>query len=195
MACIENVRDVTEYRSKFQSKSLKCIVVGREINSNCLQFYHTPTKKILSSNTYKLGPTLTSFPVVDLSYDGCLSFNTYKNNVYIHSLLGLYVGTKVWYKKCIENPDSNYIQAKIISIPMDHTSDLYIVKFLATSVIHQLPLHRLHHSYLTVSLTNYPYQQYNTVPEWIKEVANATILLPGMPNPKPGTLVHDKEFN
>ena len=77
---------------------------------------------------------------------------------------------------------------------MDHKSDLYTATCHTKYEIHQLPIHRLHESDTTASPTNSIFQQYNTLPAWIKNVANATILLPSTPNPKRGTLFHDKEL-
>ena len=119
----------------------------REINYNCLQFYHPPTKQFILSNTYHLDPTLAAGPTFDLSYDGGLLFNNYDITEDIHHPPGFNVVTKVWYKQSIKDTYPNYIQAKIISISTDHTSDLYTVKFLAASGIHKLPFHRFHESH------------------------------------------------
>ena len=72
-------------------------MVGLEIKSYCLEFYHSLAKQLLSSKNYRLEPTLAAVPVFELSYDVSLLFNTYCNTSYLHLPPGLDVGTKVWY--------------------------------------------------------------------------------------------------
>ena len=74
----------------------------------------------MASNTYNIDPTLASGCFFDLSCGWGLLFNTYYNALDIHRPPGLDVGTKVWYKQRIKYPNSNYIQATIISIYTDH---------------------------------------------------------------------------
>ena len=65
----------------------------------------------------------------------------------------------------------------------------------STSGIHQVTINILHESDPTASLTNLPFQQYKNIPAWIKNCANSTIILHGMPKPNLGTLDHYKNLN
>ena len=143
-------------------------MVGIEIKSYCLEFYHSLAKQLLSSKNYRLEPTLAAVPVFELSYDVSLLFNTYCNTSYLHLPPGLDVGTKVWYMQRNIDPYSKYIKARMLSFYISNTSELFAIKCLATSVIHQLPLHILHELDTTASPTNSPFQQYNSLPAWIK---------------------------
>eukprot|EP00957_Ditylum_brightwellii_P095591 7281855-Ditylum_brightwellii.AAC.1 len=150
--------------NKNQGKSLKYIVTGKDTKSNCLQFYHPPSKQFLSNATYRLDPTLAA---------------------------GYNLGTKVYYKQQISYPSSKYIPATIISVPISKERPFYTIQCTKTSGIYDLPAGRLQLHDPEMPLENDPHQQGNTLLAWITDNCNATLFLENMPSPKKGTLHYD----
>jgi len=62
------------YKSKANTDTLFCksILVGR--NTHNLEFYHPPTKKVITTSTYKIDESLIAGPVFNLPYDGDIVF-------------------------------------------------------------------------------------------------------------------------
>ena len=177
--------DSASIRKNLHSQSLRVIVIGRCNESNCVQFYHPPSKKILTSAVYKLDPTLAADPIFNLKYDGRLFFNTYHNeaDLYLqstHTLDSIIIKIK-------EYPNQ-YTAAKVIDIPSPG-SDIYTLQHLATNNIFNMPNDRL----LPYNPNAKPYDvlkdRDNTLPSWIKNNAPATILIDDMEKPKRGNLV------
>ena len=84
IAYIDKPRDNTSSRQSFHSESLRVIVMGRSTTSNCVEFYHPPSKQVLTSADYRIDPTLAAGPIFNLNYDGGLFFNTYHNEADTH---------------------------------------------------------------------------------------------------------------
>ena len=51
-------------------KNYSNIAIGRDTQSNSLEFYHPLSKQTFSNPTYTLDPTLASGPIFNLQYDG-----------------------------------------------------------------------------------------------------------------------------
>ena len=67
-----------------QGQSIHVIVIRKSSKSNCIEFYHPPSKQVIPSSVYRLYPILASGPVFSLKYDGGLFFNTYHNKINAH---------------------------------------------------------------------------------------------------------------
>ena len=72
-------------RNKWQSKTLKCIVVGKCDKSDGLLFYHPPSKQMITAaNGYRFDTTHPSGPDFKLPYDQTFTFHTKGSLDYIH---------------------------------------------------------------------------------------------------------------
>ena len=173
IAYIDKPSDSNDVRETLHCQSLRVIVIGRCNTSNCVEFYHPPSKQILRSTVYKLDPTLAAGPIFNLRYDGGLFFNTYHNEADIHLQATHTLDSMVYIK--INNTPEQYIAAKVIGIPTDG-SNVYTLQHLRTNNIFNMPEHRLltHNPQATPS--NTLKDRDNTLPSWIKTNAPATIL-------------------
>ena len=66
------------------AQTLRVILIGKSDHSTSLEFYHPPTKQVLTSSVYRLDPTLAAGLLFNLHYDGGLFFNTYHNEADHH---------------------------------------------------------------------------------------------------------------
>ena len=140
IAYIDKPRDNNSSRKSFHSQSLRVIVIGRSTTSNCVEFYHPPSKQVLTSADYRIDPTLAAGPTFNMNYDGGLFFNTYHNEADTHIMSTHALDTTVYVKL---NHNSNiHVAAKVIGISQKE-SDLYTLQDLQTRSICDIPEHRI----------------------------------------------------
>ena len=101
VAYIDKDEDSTTQRGNFSSLTLRVICIGRLSKANCLEFYHPPSKQILTRAVYHLDPILASGPIFNLRYDGRLFFNTYHNDSDTHQKPTFYLQSTVFIKGTI----------------------------------------------------------------------------------------------
>ena len=77
---VSELRDGSKDRLNMHSKTLRAIAVGRSDKSNCLLFYHPPTKQLLTSADFRLDENLAAGPAFGLTYDGGLYINKFLDN-------------------------------------------------------------------------------------------------------------------
>jgi deoxyuridine 5'-triphosphate nucleotidohydrolase len=184
-AYIDHPRTGTTNTATFSSQSLRVILIGKSSTSTSLEFYHPPTKQILTSSVYKLDPTLASGPLFNLHYDGGLFFNTYYNEADAHRPPEYSLHQQVYFK-----PQTNstlFTPAKILAIPMTDSS-LYTIQRLDNNNIIQMPADRIQPSDPTAVPTNDITTRDNALPQWIKDNSPATLFLETMSKPKRGLL-------
>lgn len=137
IAYIDKPTDNTTIRESFHSQSLRVIVIGRSSTSNCVKFYHPPSKQqALVSANYRLDHIIPAGPVFNLKYDGGLFFNMYHNEADTHRMcthtLYAIVYAKIHYTLHV------HVATKVIRLPQPGT-DIYILQHLQTKNILNMP--------------------------------------------------------
>lgn len=187
IAYIDKPADNTSVHESFHSQSLRVIVIGRSSKSNCVEFYHPPSKKVIATPNYdRMEPTLSAGPIFDLKYDGGLFFNTYHNKADTHRM-GTHTLDSIVYFKLHHNSPLHVV-TKVIGPPQPG-SGIYILQHLKTKNIFNIPAHRIiadnPHATPSYVIKN----RDNALPIWIKSNAPATMITTIMEQPKRETLV------
>ena len=84
IAYIDKQENSNINRASVITQSLRVIALVKFSKSNCLEFYHPPSKQIITCAVYKLDPKLAVVPVFNYKYDGGLLFNAYHNEADIY---------------------------------------------------------------------------------------------------------------
>jgi deoxyuridine 5'-triphosphate nucleotidohydrolase len=184
-AYIDHPRTGTTNTATFSSQSLRVILIGRSSTCTSLEFYHPPTKQIISSSVYRLDPTLASGPLFNLHYDGGLFFNTYYNEADSHRPPEFTLNQQVYFQP--QANSNSHVPAKVLSVPMPDSS-LYTIQRLDNHNIIQIPSTRIQSSNPELLPENDINTRDNSLPSWIKDNAPATLFLDTMTKPKRGLL-------
>ena len=166
------------------TQTLRTILVGKSEKTTGLEFYHPPSKQIITSAVYRLDPTLAAGPIFDLNYDGGLFFNTYFNEADQHRPPQFTVNQTVYFQP---NTSAPFIKAKILSIPMD-SNNIFTIQRADNLNIIQMPESRLSNSDPAKPPQDSLSTRDTTLPTWIKQHAPATLFFPTMPKPRRGTI-------
>ena len=187
IAYIDHPHTGTTATPTMSSQSLRVILVGRSAHSTALEFYHPPTKQIYSSSVYKLDPTLASGPIFGLHYNGGLFFNTYHNEADLHIAPTFATGQIVYFQPQTEN--EVHVQAKVIGVPLDESTEIYTLQRSDNKNIIQMPIGRIKPYNPQATPLNDIIHTAKTLPHyWVKDNAPATIFLKTMPKPRRGLL-------
>ena len=120
---------------KWKGKTLKCIAVGQCPISDCLLFYHPPSKQTLSCGQgYKFDISHPSGPEFNLEYDNKFIFNTKASIDYIHrpptheqNATVFICHTSEIDPSCTSTEQPNgtikYSAATILNIPLNDTNE------------------------------------------------------------------------
>ena len=191
VAYIDHPNTGTTATPTFTSQSLRVILIGRSTKSTALEFYHPPTKQILTSSVYRLDPTLASGPLFNLHYDGGLFFNTYHNEAASTQAPTFQLDQTVYFETKLGSGD--FIHGKILTIPFSD-SNIYSIQRHDNKNIIQMPISRITPSNPNAVLTNELQTIDRALPSWIKQNVAATLFLDTMPKPRRGVLKqHDDE--
>ena len=174
----------TTKNETMSTQSLRTILIGKSTKTTALEFYHPPSKQIITSAVYRLDPTLAAGPIFDLNYDGGLFFNTYFNNADHHRPPQFTIDQSVYFQP---NKDSSFIRAKVLSIPQDTHSIFTIQRQDNLNIIQMLESRLLDHDPTQTPQDTLSIKS-TSLPSWIKQHAPATLFLPTMPKPRRGTL-------
>ena len=185
-AYIKHAREDGADKNKWKTKSLKCILVGKCPYSDSLQFFHPPSKQIISgANGYHLNTFSPGGPQFEERYDGNFIFNTKTDEYHYHLVPTHEQGDTKYMKK-----GESLIPVKILNAPVNPNTDSYVVQGLDTGNIMEVS----HEDIEDSNPQNVP-EKYTTrailphIP-WVKQHANATLYLQGiMAEPKQGRLV------
>ena len=79
-----------------------------------MEFYHPPSKQVLTSTDYKLDITKPPGPVFNLKYDGGIFFNLYNNEADVLRSPGIDINTTVY----VQGYDPTK-PATVIAVPFD----------------------------------------------------------------------------
>ena len=110
-------------KSKWQTRSLKCIAVGTCNLSDGLLFYHPPSKQMFScSDGYKFDSFSPAGPQFNETYDGKFIFNTKASMESIHRPPTHEQGTDAFIRQ-----NNTYIPITILSIPINDDTEHYVV--------------------------------------------------------------------
>ena len=189
VAYIKEFRQNGHKLNKWESHSLKCIVIGKCPQSDGLLFYHPPSKQVLTSATYKFDTFLPAGPQFNEKYDGTFVLNTMSDMEHIHVLPTHQQGETIYYSPTQGNP----IAAKIISVPLNDDSENYVIQTADKGDIIEAPK-----SSISTTDPNAPPPKDNDnvfphIP-WIKSGCKVTLYLnDSMPHPKQGTLIHSND--
>ena len=192
VAYIDHPTSGTTATPTFTSQSLRVILIGRSSKTTSLEFYHPPTKQILTSSVYRLDPTLASGPVFNLHYDGGLFFNTYHNEAESSQAPIFQLNQTVYFEP--QHGSGTYIHGKILTIPPT-TSDIYSIQRSDNRNILQMPSSRISPSNPNATPANELPTINNTLPTWIKHNAASTLFLDTMPKPRRGILKYHEDSN
>ena len=99
-------------------------------------FYHHPSKQFYSSAQNMLNRTLVFGPLFNLSYDGSIFFNTYRNNANVHFPPTFPLHSIVYVKLSIS--PNNYTAAEVVGVPLKSNPD-YTLHIPYTSNIFIMP--------------------------------------------------------
>ena len=112
------------HRNKHRTKSLKCIIVGSDPKTDGFQFYHPPSKQLLTgSNGHLLDTFLPAGPQFGEQFDGNFVFNNQGAIDMIHRPLTHEENKTVFFHAT----DNTYIKSKVISTPIDEENEPYSV--------------------------------------------------------------------
>jgi len=178
LAYVRRLRDSNTMREKMQSTALQCILVGKSTVSDGLEFYHPPSKQVITSSDYKLDLTKPAGQVFNLKYDGGIFFNLQNNDADTLRPPGIDINTTVYVKDY--NPPK---PATVIAVPFDE-SDVYTIQFPTDGSIHQFQSSSL----LDHDPTQIPENSRSSQPIWIKDKSPVTVFLPSMDKPQQGRL-------
>ena len=175
------------HKNKFRSRSLKCIIVGSDTKSNGYQFYHPPSKQLLSGNNgHRLDTFMPSGPQFQQVFDGNFIFNTRGAMDTIHRPLAHDEGNMVFFQAS----DKSYVEAKVISSPLDDEKEPYTIQTVDKGDIHEYMSDKLLDLNPTVEPTNpTPSTESPILPllPWIQHDVKITLWLPSqMQDPKQG---------
>ena len=185
LSYVRRTRDSNTSRNKMQPTALQCILVGKSTTSDGMEFYHPPSKQIITSSDYKLDITKPSGPTFNLQYDGGIFFNLHNNDADVLRPPGIDINTMV-YVQGYTPPKP----ATVIAVPFDE-SDVYTVQFIQDGRIHQL-----HSSSLRdYDKTHIPENAKQTYPSWFRDKCAVTVILPSMQAPKQGKLVLQQDMS
>ena len=179
LAYVHRLKDAQSKHQKFQTTAILCILVGKSSVSDGLEFYHPPSRQIITSSDFKLDTTKPSGPAFNLKYDGGLFFNLYDNDAETIRPPGIDINTTVFVKH-YDPPKP----ATVLAVPFDE-SDVYTVQFQQDGSIHQFQSSSLLDHDPTINPQNIP----PPLPTWTQHHAQVTVLLPAMDQPKKGRLV------
>ena len=185
VAYIDKDEDSNTNRGNFSSLSLRVIAIGKSSRANCLEFYHPPSKQILTRAVYRLDPIIASGPLFNLPYDGGIFFNTYHNGADMHQRPTFDINQTVFMPK-LNNPEQ-YITCKVLGVPPPE-SNLYTIQRYDNNNIIQLPEHKIKASNPMATPHNIIQHINNSLPQWFTINSPATIYTPDMKKPKRGTL-------
>jgi len=172
-----------KYKSKANTdaQSCKAILVGRSDHTHNLEFYHPPTKNIITTSTYQLDESMTAGPVFNLPFDGGLFINKYCEHNEKLRPPKFTPETTVY----LQNINNSYIKAEIINIPTTQEG-IYTIQYDDGSI------HQIHEKHLQVNDPNQDPSAndmpLNTFPSWAVNKAKCTLFLNEMNQPSQGTL-------
>jgi len=176
--------------NKFQSRSLKCILFGRDSHSNGLIYYHPPSKTtFVDGNEYRLDLSSVAGPAFKLDYEG--SFHSPQKRVWTQSYTALLLSRKT-------NQSSFYQPEIITRTPALHesvnpTTDPFVVQ-LPNGDITQVMASDIKESGRSDPPSVDPINPSaaNAAISWIKHDAKATFYHPTLgPQPKWGRILCD----
>ena len=184
---IRRTRDAQQ-RQTFQAQSLQCIAVGKSPVADALEFYHPPTKQMITSADFRLDPTVAPGPVFKLPYDGGIFFNQYHNDADRLRPPGFDLQTEVFIV-AFDTPK----QAIISAVPIND-SDLYTVQMVDDGNIHQFPSSQIRdynpEHPMKDGLPVTPSTP--SLPDWIQDGVKVTLFLDDKSTLKQGRLhLHD----
>ena len=179
---VTKLRDGDVNRLNMHSKTIRAIAVGRSDESNCLVFYHPPTKQMFTSEDFRLDESLAAGPAFGLHYDGGLFINKYvDNNEHFRP------PTYAPDQRVFIHKGNSIIPSTILTIPEPH-STIYTVIYDTTKDIHQHDESEINTSDPTapVHLKNPPLRSF---PKWIQHECAATLFTPSMEKLRHGKLL------
>ena len=172
--------------NSINSNSYRAILIGRSTKSHTYDFYHPPTKKIITTSIYRIDETIPAGPTFNLQYDGGMYFNKYHENHQINKS-PTYTTDETAY--IVQN--NHVLDVKIIAIPITN-DDIYTVQFRDGAV------HQIEEKYLQKSnplhLPHLNNQTTSTLPKWLKQGCRTTIFLNTMSEPCQGKLYKDSSW-
>lgn len=187
-AYIRYAREDGEEKNKWQSKTLKCILVGTSSTSDGLLFYHPPSKQLITcGDGYKLDTFSPAGPQFEEKYDGGFIFNTKGDEHHFHRPPSRELSeTKYIIKHNIYTP------VKILNQPIDEERESYIVQEDESGDIIEVEGENIFDTDPTAdpttSTTSIPFPHHH----WIKHQAKATLFLNDrMKTPKQGKLIQN----
>ena len=114
---------------KFESRSIKCIVVGRDSKSDGLIFYHPPTKTtFVDGNQHRFVPSDPAGPSFGIPYNGSFSFTSQASlDSILHRPAPFQENQRVFVPSTSD--PSVLVPAVIIEEPVDPSKDHFVVQF------------------------------------------------------------------
>lgn len=147
-----------------------------------MEFYHPPSKQLITSADYKLDVTKPPGPTFNLHYDGGIFFNLHNNDADMLRPPGIDINTMV-YVQGYTPPQP----ATVITVPFDE-SDVYTVQLTNDGSIHQFNSSSL----LDYDNNQIPTNDTTTCPSWFSDECAVTVFLESMTSPKQGCLILQK---
>ena len=185
LAYIRQHRSVIKESNKWSTKTLKCILVGQCPKSDGLLFYHPPSKQTLTcGDGYRFDTVTPAGPHFDENYEGDFHFNTRSSMALNHIK-----PTHEENATAFIQQNNQYLQVRIIDIPIDENKEVYTVLHEETGDIYQFFSHELLDHNPNADPIVVQNQQQPPFPHlpWLKDGAKATIYLPeSMSQPKQG---------
>lgn len=182
--------------NKWHTRTIRCILIGTDDKSDGLLFYHPPSRQTLTANDgFKFDTFLPSGPQLGETFDGAFIFNTKTSMAQIHRPPTHEEGRTVW----IQQDNDTYIQATVLSPPIDEENDLYQVQETESGDILEIHENKVKdHNPLAEIEEPQPEPHKSTfgLLPWIRPNAKVTLYLPNtMETPKQGRLTYkDNEW-
>ena len=189
VAYIKKYTNKGKAKNKWESHSLKCIVVGKCPKSDGLLFFHPPSKQTFTSATYKFDTFLPAGPQFNEKYDGTFVMTTLQDMENVHLLPTHQQGATVYVK----STSGIHQEAKILSIPLNEDTEPYVIQELMSGSIYEAMKENLLQYNPTEQPTNNTAQDFPHLP-WLKTNAKVTLYLNDrMKEPKQGILTRQHE--
>jgi hypothetical protein len=179
--------------NKFESRSLKCIIVGRDSRSNGYLFHHPPTKTtFVDGNEHRFDFNSTAGPSFGIQYDGAFTFTSKASLDSILHRPAPFSENQQVFVPSTHDPQV-YVPAVVIEEPVNPSTAPYTVRY-NNGDISQVPSSSVKETLQDEPPTTDPVNPSAANPAlpWLQHDARATFSHPSLgPKPKWGLLKCD----